>query len=209
MSSPPRQRRRLEEPSAPSRVIVPLGELYPLPPEPKPTPTDIRYRELHGKYSPTYTKKHNEYLAEVARIEKLRNDNRVYMVHPVVDGSGKLGGSCCPICGENVMEGGTRWLFPNKMLKTDDEMAEYRRELEKMPETEKRSNLYYDLWEADKNPIPDVIEIASPTKPISVNKYIGILLAKGVGMREAEKIAVEQQKHNPKFFHYPKPTPKR
>lgn len=119
------------------------------------------------------------------------------------------GGSCCPICGENVMEGGTRWLFPNKTLKTDAEMATYRQELEKMPETEQRSTLYHDLWEADKNPIPDIIEIASPTQPISVNKYIGILLAKGVGMREAEKIAVEQQKHNPKYFYYPKPTPKR
>jgi len=116
----------------------------------------------------------------------------------------KRGGSCCPICGENVMEGGTRWLFPNRTLKTDKEMIEYRKELEKMPESKERSQLYYDLWEADKNPIPDVIDIASPTNPISVNKYVGILLQKRIGLREATKMAEEQQKHNPKYFHYPK-----
>jgi hypothetical protein len=245
--------------------------MYPMPPEPIPTSKEIRYRELHGKYPPSYTKKYNAYMDEVADRNRvyarldLRGSGNTCVGAMCDDGLPKLnpetgmpmtrkpkprnmsaaemrqvitrnpiapkppkyrppekstwksrsrgyhseyrGGSRCPICGENVMDGGTRWLFPNMIIKTDDEMAKYRKELEEMPETEERSKLYHDLWEADKNPIPDVIQIASPTKPISVNKYIGILLQKGVGMREAEKIALEEQKRNPKYFFYPKPKP--
>jgi len=71
MSSPPRQRRRIEVPSAPSRLPI-AREMYPMPPEPVPTPAEIRYRELHGKYPPSYIKKHDAYIDEVA------DRNRVY-----------------------------------------------------------------------------------------------------------------------------------
>ena len=95
MSSPPRQRRRIEQPAAPSRVRTPR-EMYPLPPEPTPTLTEIRYRELHGKYPPSYMRKHDAYIAEVSRIENEKSDarKRIYMVHPSIDENTGSGNTC-------------------------------------------------------------------------------------------------------------------